>query len=83
MQTCGEYEVHSIKYMMNCTNYSECGNWVISDMSELPILSLYANTGSYKGKRLILAKRKYFLLVQLSPDVLEKAKSVEMSYVQN
>ena len=48
----------------------------------IPLLSLYAQTFP-PHPRLIFAKRNYFLFVELSPDVLEKAKSVEMSYVQN
>jgi hypothetical protein len=48
----------------------------------IPLLSLYAQTFP-PHPRLIFAKRNYFLFVELSPDVLQKAKSVEMSYVQN
>jgi hypothetical protein len=54
---------------------------IYSGMTEVPILSLYA--ASLAGPRLILSTRHYFLLMELSPKVLEKAKSVEMSYVQN
>ena len=43
-----------------------------SGMTEVPILSLYAAT--LAGPRLILSTRYYFLLMELSPDVLEKAK---------
>ena len=54
---------------------------IYSGMTEVPILSLYA--ASLAGPRLILSTRYYFLLMELSPDVLEKAKNVEISYVQN
>jgi len=56
-------------------------NGLSSGMTEVPILSLYASKMS--GARLILSTRYYFLLMELSPDVLEKAKSIEMSYIQN
>jgi hypothetical protein len=64
--------------MQGCSNGF---NFLVAGMTEEPILSLYA--AKMGGARLILSKRKYFLLVKLSPDVLEKAASVKMTYVQN
>ena len=62
-----------------------CSNGVkglVAGMTEEPILSLYA-ARRMAGARLILSKRKYVLLVRLSPDVLKKTARAEISYVQN
>ena len=80
LEVCGEYNSHSVPSRLNNEGYAYIpGNQVV------PILSLYgaADGGTSGQPRRIFAKRYYFLLVRISPDVLEKAASVEMSYVQN
>ena len=83
-RVCADYNSYDVASSLNNKGYAyipgnKKGEY---NRQNLGILSLFIPY-KYGSIRQIFAKRNYFLLVRFSPDVLQKAASVEISYVQN
>jgi hypothetical protein len=83
-RVCADYNSYDVASSLNNKGYAYIpGNKKgEQNYKNLGILSLFIPY-KYGSIRQIFAKRNYFLLVRFSPDVLQKAASVEISYVQN
>ena len=85
--SCNRNNLYDLKYKFTSECRERSGSWcdwfVLSEMDWEPELSLYTGAMNKYIKKAIIAKRNYYFLAYISPEVLKKASSVEINYAQD